>query len=172
MKRAPRARLPTRSRRRVGDVVDRGAPIALSGYSGLDALVAFPWSVPHVHFNVWLDGDSVDPFATGDETPLWRGGNEPEPGVAGAEAVPPSFTRWSEAALGAALAACTKPAQRDALVREPDPGRRAMGLLFQRNYYPSRFAARPPVYAEAHARAPWLSLPFRAGDFVGIVFPS
>lgn len=37
---------------RVGDEVERGQPIGLSGYSGIDGFVAFPWSVPHVHFNV------------------------------------------------------------------------------------------------------------------------
>ncbi|MDA1196225.1 MAG: M23 family metallopeptidase, partial [Planctomycetota bacterium] len=40
----------------VGADVARGQPIALSGYSGLDALVSFPWVAPHVHYNVLLGG--------------------------------------------------------------------------------------------------------------------
>ena len=48
---------------RPGDRVGRGETIAISGYSGLDGVVTFPWGTPHVHFNVWLDGLYVDPFA-------------------------------------------------------------------------------------------------------------
>ena len=54
---------------------------------------------------------------------------------------------------------------------EPNLGQRAMNVLFHRNYYPTRFEDRPPIYRQPHGREPWLSLPFRAEDFVGIVFP-
>lgn len=154
---------------RVGDVVARGQPIALSGYSGIDAVVAFPWSVPHVHFNVWLDGEYVDPFATDGETSLWIGG-EPRPAERPEEATAASFTAWDERAVAAAIDACTDAASRDALRREPDLARRAMDALFSRNYYPTRFSAKPPLYAEPHARAPRLTLPFRGEDFVGVTF--
>ena len=152
----------------VGDVVDRGAPIALSGYSGLDALVAFPWSVPHVHFNVWLDGEYVDPFAMEGETALWRGGNAPKPGQPSAG--PARFTEWDQTLVAQALALCKDAAVREELQREPELSRRAMNVIFFRNYYPTRFAARPPLYREAHRREPWLSLPFRAEDFDGTLF--
>ncbi|HEX7600057.1 MAG TPA: M23 family metallopeptidase [Polyangiaceae bacterium] len=155
---------------RVGEVVDRGEPVALSGYSGTDALVAFPWSVPHVHFNVWLDGEYVDPFAMEGETAMWLGGNEPHPPAAGA-ASGSGTSDWSETAVGDAIAFCTDTALREELRQEPDLGQRAMNVLFHRNYYPTRFEARPPIYRETHAREPWLSLPFRAEEFVGIVFP-
>jgi len=46
-----------------GDLVRRGQHVAVTGYSGLDSLVSFPWGIPHIHFNVWLDGQPVDPFA-------------------------------------------------------------------------------------------------------------
>ncbi len=155
---------------RPGDVVGRGQPVALSGYSGLDGFVAFPWSVPHVHFNVWLDGAYVDPFAAPGETPLWVHGNEPRPAEAVGDAKTAAFTAWSEPAVDEAVAACDDAAVREELRREPDVSRRAMDLLFQRNYYPTRFAARPPLYAEPHPREPWLTLPFRAEDFEGIAF--
>lgn len=155
---------------RVGEVVDRGEPVALSGYSGLDALVAFPWSVPHVHFNVWLDGEPVDPFAMDGETPLWRGGNEPTPGKTEL-AQGPFATDWNETAVGDAIAFCKDTAVREELRREPNLGQRAMNAIFYRNYYPTRFEARPPIYRETHAREPWLTLPFQAEDFDGIVFP-
>ena len=154
----------------VGQVVSRGQPIALSGYSGLDAVVAFPWSVPHVHFNVWLDGEYVDPFAAGDEAPLWLHGNQPEASEPELDEPPVTPTAWDPAAIAEAIDHATDSATRQALRREPDLGRRAMDLLFMRNYYPTRFAGRPPVYPEPHPRQPWLTLPFRAADFVGVTF--
>ena len=156
----------------VGDVVRRGQPIALSGYSGIDALVAFPWSVPHVHFNVWLDGEYVDPFAAparaGEpvEASLWLDGEAPCPRDERDEPFTP--TRWDERGVAQAIEACTDAAIRAELAAEPALDRRAMNLLFQRNYYPTRFASRPAVVEGTHARAPRLTLPFRPRDFVGI----
>ena len=163
-----------RSLVRVGDVVARGEPIALSGYSGIDALVAFPWSVPHVHFNVWLDGDYVDPFAATGETSLWKNGNEPRAAgdSRGDDAASEAQTAWDERLVEAALESCRDTATREALHRETDLARRAMNVLFMRNYYPTRFEGRAPLYRERHAREPWLTLPFRAEDFDGIAFAS
>jgi murein DD-endopeptidase len=162
----------------VGDVVRRGQPIALSGYSGIDALVAFPWSVPHVHFNVWLDGEYVDPFAdprAHGEVSLWLDGATPLPRAERGEHDGPDEpyvpTRWDEAGLARAIEACTDPAIRAELASEPALDRRAMNLLFERNYYPTRFSARPAVVAEPHARTARmarLTLPFQPSDFVGI----
>jgi murein DD-endopeptidase MepM/ murein hydrolase activator NlpD len=155
----------------VGDVVTRGQPIALSGYSGIDGLLAFPWSVPHVHFNVWLDGTNVDPFAAEGEASLWLGGNEPRAAASdehAAELAEP--TDWNASAVAEAIDACVDPVVREALRAEPDVARRAMDVLFFRNYYPTRFSARPPIYAEASPRAPRLTLPFRADDFIGVAF--
>jgi murein DD-endopeptidase len=127
---------------RVGQVVERGEPIALSGYSGIDALVVFPWAVPHVHFNVWLDGVYVDPFAADGETSLWQDGNDPRPAGSGRHDPP----------------------------LEPDLDPAAMDALFAHNYYPTRFATRPAFYQRSHEREPRLTLPFRAEDFVGVAF--
>lgn len=156
----------------VGDIVARGEPIALSGYSGIDGLFAFPWSVPHVHFNVWLDGEYADPFATHGETALWRDGNDPRPysrARHGADAFAP--TKWDARGVDEAIAACTSSVVRAELTAETSLDRRAMNLLFYRNYYPTRFASAPRVVTHAQAREPRLTLPFRADDFVGIAFP-
>ena len=56
---------------RVGDVIARGQPVALSGASGLDFIVSFGLSAPHVHYNVWLDG-SRRPVRPAREVSLWR----------------------------------------------------------------------------------------------------
>jgi murein DD-endopeptidase len=160
-----------RSLVRVGDVVTRGEPIAYSGYSGIDALVSFPWSVPHVHFNVWLDGEYVDPFAAAGETSLWTNGNEPRgsDGSIDDDGVEMQ-TEWDARLVEAAIAGCKEPATRDALRSEPDLGRRAMNVLFMQNYYPTRFEGRATLYRERHVRTPRLTLPFRAVDFDGIAF--
>ena len=153
---------------RPGDVVRRGQPIALSGYSGLDAIIAFPRSVPHVHFNVWLDGEYVDPFATTGEAPLWRDGNDPRP--ASLDGAPEAYepTDWDEAGVDDAVRACLDDEVRASLAREPDLAVRAMSLLFQRNYYPTRVRDRPSVVRDAHAREPRLTLPVQAGEWEGI----
>jgi len=153
----------------VGDRVRRGQPIALSAYSGLDGIVAFPWSVPHVHFNVWLDGEYTDPFAVAGETPIWREGNAPQP-PAGVEDEASEPTPWDESAVAATIAACRDEAVRVELLAERDPDRRAMNTLFQRNYYPSRFGEAPSLVAGSHPREPRLSLPFRREDWSGVVF--
>ena len=153
---------------RPGDVVARGEPIALSGYSGLDAVIAFPLSVPHVHFNVWLDGEYVDPFAIPGETPIWLDGNAPRPTASGGRAEPFEPTDWDAAGVEAAIRACTDAAVRADLAAEPDLARRAMNVLFQRNYYPTRFRERPPILRGDHAREPRLTLPVRASEWEGL----
>jgi murein DD-endopeptidase MepM/ murein hydrolase activator NlpD len=152
----------------VGQRVARGEPIALSGYSGIDALVAFPWSAPHVHFNTWLDGEYTDPFAAPGEAPIWRDGNDPRPHAGGGEDEAYEPTEWDEEGVREAIAACRDEAVREELLREPLLDRRAMNLLFQRNYYPTRFGSRPAVIRGTHARKPRLTLPVRIEDFAGI----
>jgi murein DD-endopeptidase MepM/ murein hydrolase activator NlpD len=156
----------------VGDRVGRGDVIALSGYSGLDGLATFPWGIPHVHFNVWLDGSPVDPFARPDELALWRGGNAPTPHAGdtlAADAFEP--TAWNDAAITRAIAACISDASRSDIAAITDRDQRAMAVLFHLNYYPTRFRERPMIYARTHPRRPVLDLPFLAADYDGVQFP-
>ncbi len=159
-----------RSLVRPGELVRRGQPIALSGYSGLDGLTTFPFGAPHVHFNVWLDGEYVDPFAPPGVTSLWRGGNWPVPHDGHDDDEAPASDRVPDA-VERAIDACVHDAARDELRAITDPDARAMALLFQRNYYPTRFRDRPNIYASEHPRTPRLDLPFRGEDFDGIWFP-
>lgn len=160
-----------RSLVRTGQRVERGQPIALSGGSGLDMVAAFPWSPPHVHFNVWLNGEPVDPFAAPDEIPLWHGGNDPVPFDRSVRAdddkAPPSS--WDEARIEEGIAACLDAELRAKLTDVVDPEVRGADLLFHQNYFPTRFERRPSPYAERAPRQAMLDLPFRAIDFVGIV---
>jgi murein DD-endopeptidase MepM/ murein hydrolase activator NlpD len=155
---------------REGQTVARGQAIALSGYSGLDALATFPWGAPHVHFNTWLDGEPVDPFPHEGATSLWRAGELPEPAKAPAPDEPFAPSVYSEAGLDAAIAACRTASSREEISRVGDVALRAGRLLVEMNYYPTRFPERPGIYAEAHPRAPRLDLPFPAADFDGVVF--
>ena len=148
-----------------GEVVPRGAPIALSGASGLNFVAALGLDAPHLHFNTWLDGVPVDPFASPGEVSLWRtGDNEPVPDRAGDdEPVPPSgFDAW--------IASCRHPDLRARLEALDDLERRACHTIFYANYYPTRFARRVSPYASRPARRPLLDLPFRAEDYAGIAW--
>ncbi len=152
-----------------GDRVARGEPVALSGASGIDFLLLFPWNVPHVHYNVWLGGEPVDPFAANGEISLWRGGNEPTPftGSGRTEAFEP--TAFDADAVADAIAGC-RDRELSRVLEATDPfERRAGDTLFHLNYYPTRFERRPLLVPEA-AREPRLDLPFRAADFAGISF--
>lgn len=154
----------------VGEVVRRGQPLALSGASGIDMVLMFPWNAPHVHFNVWLNGEPVDPFARAGEASLWRRHNDPEPGTHDPDE-PFEVTVWDDARVGAAIDACDVASVRELLHATRPLPERAMAALFQRNYYPTRFATRPSPYDRVHDRVPRLDLPFRRDDFDGIVLP-
>jgi murein DD-endopeptidase MepM/ murein hydrolase activator NlpD len=91
----------------IGTRVRRGEVIALSGASGIDLTLFFPWVPPHVHFMVWLEGRPVDPFLRADEsrdTAAWTHRNAPAPEVGDASFPEPVV----DAALAADIAAtCT-----------------------------------------------------------------
>lgn len=157
---------------RPGQEVARGEPIALSGYSGIDALVGFPWTPPHVHFNVWLNGEYVDPFARRDEPSLWRQRNDPTPArpaeLHDREVEP---TPWEEDRVEAVLRACRHEGARDEIRARPTLLERAGAALFQLCYFPTRFVERPSLYPTRYPREPRLDLPFSYRDYDGVVFP-
>ncbi len=154
-----------------GDRVSRGQPVGLSGASGLEFVLFFPWVAPHLHFNVWLDGLPVDPFAVQGEESLWLRRNEPVPD--GGDAMVESFepSTWDPDGVEAAIEAC-----RDAQLREelravtPLP-ERAAAVLLKRSYRRALFDSLPALYRAAHPRRPRLALPFRAEDFRGVWLP-
>lgn len=160
---------------RVGDRVQRTDPIALSGYSGLDGVVTFPFGVPHVHFNVWLDAVPVDPFAHpvahGDDAcSMWRGGDLPRAPAANEPAEGFTPSEYDDAALEAAIAACNDPSTRAQLRAVASRSHRAARTVIASCYYPTRFARRVSPYRGVHARRPVLTLPFPAERFDGVVF--
>lgn len=178
-----------------GERVRRGQTIALSGYSGLDALVGFPWTPPHVHFNVWLDGRYVDPFAPSPavlaracgsavprdaaaaKTSLWRTGNAPVPASAADERDDDvETTRFRAGAIEALLAACRSPLSADEIRGAATDVERAGAALLHLCYFPTRFdlARLGPdfsLYEARHPREPRLDLPFSREDYDGVFFP-
>lgn len=154
----------------VGDDVARGQVIALSGMSGVDGLLFFPWLAPHVHFNVLLDGEAADPFAAPGETPIWRAGNDPTPHRGAPEAdVSPS--RFSAAAVDAGIAACSDPDMRARLAAVSDLWQRGIELIFARMFFFPLFSSFENIYAETHPRRPHIDLPFCADEWDGVMFP-
>lgn len=152
-----------------GDEVRLGEPVAVSGYSGLDGFATFPWGIPHVHFNVWLDGTPVDPFARAGEASLWVDGM-PRPAPSDAEPEPCAPPVFDEAALDRVIASCKTADVRARLASISDVAQRGLHTVTERNYYPTRFADRSPVYADAHPRRPRLYMPFSERDVDGADF--
>ena len=157
---------------RVGDEVGRSDIIALSAYSGLDALVAFPWVAPHIHYNTSVGGVLVDPFAVDGEAPLWRGDRGlPEPNRGGDDrAFTP--TRFDPARVAALAADLRDDGRRAALSAEPDVDLRGWGLVIEAMTYPTRFATADAgrLVFETCARRPLLDLPVQVRDYDGAAF--
>lgn len=155
-----------------GEVVRRGQPIALSGYSGMDGVLAFPFSTPHVHFNVWRGGEYVDPFARDDEVSLWRTRNDPRPWDGAGDPWSYEPTPWDAAAIDEALSACIHDGARADILSGRDLAERGMNAHFQLSYFPTRFSSRPRLVSASWPPEPSLDLPFSIADFDGVAFPS
>jgi murein DD-endopeptidase len=155
-----------------GDRVTRGQPVGLSGASGLEFVFFFPWVSPHLHYNVWLDGVPVDPFAAPGEPSLWRRRNDPVPvelAARGDESFEPST--WDADGVEAAIDACREPRLREELRAVKPLPQRAAAVLLKRSYRRALFESLPPLYREQHERRPHLDLPFREASFRGVWLP-
>lgn len=155
-----------------GEPVRRGQVVAITGYSGLDSLVSFPFGIPHIHFNVWLDGAPVDPFARAQiagEASLWHG-DWPAPVPAALEPEPPTPSSYEPARVDAIIASCVTAPVRARLAAITEPTARGGAVVFERNYYPTRFRDHGSPLAAVHPRRPRLHLPFSAALFDGVVF--
>lgn len=162
----------SRALAREGERVERGRVIGLSGASGIEFILFFPWVAPHLHLNVWLNGEPIDPFAREGEVSMWRRHNDPAPydgTPAEGDAFAPS--EWDPAGVAAAIDAC-----RDAELREKTRHfasleRRAAEILFHRVLSSAAFDDFPPLYKQAGPRRAHLDLPFRKDDFQGAWLP-
>jgi hypothetical protein len=152
----------------VGDVIDRGAPIALSGYSGIDGMITYPFGIPHVHFNVWINSVPIDPFAMGDEVSLWHGGELPESPKDNTSQYTPSA--YDAIKVDLAIIRCKTPSVQERLSAIPDLATCAVHTIIEQNYYPTRFSDHTNIYEDTFPRQAMLDLPFSSVDFDGLVF--
>ena len=161
-----------------GDEVHRGQVVGLSGMSSVDGILFFPWLAPHLHLNILLDGEPVDPFAMDsamdNEVSLWLSRNdptppprsEPESPLAEESAMIP--TKWDSEAVEASIRSCLDTSlQRE--LREHSPlDERACAVAVARLFRWHAFGSHPPLVSQPNPRRPALDLPFR--DHVGIAF--
>lgn len=154
----------------VGQKVRRAQVIALSGASGIEFVLFFPWVSPHLHFNVWLNGEPTDPFARPGEASLWRT-TDPTPAPEHEPQDAHRFTPsdWDPAGIEAYIDICKDPQIQAHLRALPSLPAKGAEILLLRNYYATLFDQLPPVYTERAPRAPRLDLPFSRDDFAGIV---
>lgn len=152
----------------VGEVLERGQVLALSGYSGLDALISFPFGIPHVHFNVWLNGQPVDPFPHEGKISMWKNGDLPTPANGGG--APFVASSYREEQVEALIGACKTPSAKAVLHATQPLAQKAAATIIHSNYYPTRFEQQINVYDQTYERQPRLDLPFSVEAFDGVVF--
>jgi hypothetical protein len=153
---------------KVGEQVHRGQAIALSGYSGIDGTVTYPFGIPHVHFNVWLNNEPVDPFPFKDKSSIWAAGAMPGFARDTTAAFAPSLLH--DERVMEAISYCKTASVRTRLSEISCSRQRAFQTIIHMNYYPTRFSKRFNLYAQHHERQPMLDLPFSPEAFDGIVF--
>lgn len=151
-----------------GDILSRGQAIAISGYSGIDGAVTFPFGIPHVHMNVWLNGEPVDPFAHGEHISLWQNGTMPSTATEGNGEYLPS--EYDSMLVTQAIAQCKTASVQQRLNELLTEEEQAVQAIIEMNYYPTRFHQRVNVYKQKYARSPQLDLPFSSEEFKQVVF--
>ncbi|MFN8671715.1 MAG: M23 family metallopeptidase [Candidatus Sericytochromatia bacterium] len=156
---------------KTNDIVKRGQEIGVSGYSGVDAVLAFPFSPPHVHMNVWLNGKYIDPFAKNNSISLWKSYNNPLPAkdsdLNECDFIESKFTKE---AFRYALSGLTDDYTEEEILSKKTFEEKSMALMFYMNYYPWRFKYRPNLYEKEFERIAILDLPFSYKDFDGCLF--
>lgn len=154
---------------KVGDMIEAGEPIAISGYSGLDSLISIPWGIPHVHFNVWLNGEPIDPFPFETNSSLWFHDELPK-GKNDDTKVNFTPSVFNSNIVHEIIETCKTKSVKERLLNIESIYEKAHQLIIAMNYYPTRFPVRKNIYTENYKREKRLFLPFRYTDFFNIVF--
>lgn len=156
---------------KVNDIVKRGQEIAISGYSGIDAILAFPFSAPHVHFNVWLNGEYIDPFAKDNEISIWRNYNNPIPTKEN-DLNDDKYikTEFDKSAFKEALNNIIDDNIEEDILSKKTFEEKCMSMIFYMNYYPWLFKNRVNLYTKKYEKISILDLPFSYKDFDKAVF--
>ncbi len=153
----------------VGQQVKRGQVIALSGSSGADSTFMFPWSAPHLHFNVFYGGVAVDPYAASDdEVSLWLHRNDPWPATSDEEEDDAAADAFDEDGNARARAAVVDERVAVAVDAEGDVQQKGAALLIESVTYPTHFRvpeAGRLLFDIVPKKTPRLTLPFRRDDY-------
>lgn len=150
-----------------GDLVELGQPVAITAYSGMDGFVTFPFGIPHIHFNVWLNGLPVDPFSKGSEASLWIQ-DYPTPAPIDATAASTyEAPEFDKAIVERVIAGCITPKLMLDLGHIEDAAQQGLRIISERNYYPTRFTDHASIYRRVYERRPRLYMPFSAADVDG-----
>ena len=160
-----------------GQPLRRGDTVALSGVTGLDMTMFFPWVPPHVHFMVWVDGHPVDPFRGSDEPQragLWMDGNEPRTAHGPLPSDSPPVQPGAEldvAAIDRTAAMCRSERVRNELQRAPSDAARAAIIEDDRHHGRDNWPeeARSTALRRAgEAHRIDLTLPLPASEYRGV----
>ncbi len=163
---------------KLGQWVQRGESIALSGVSGIDMTTFYPWVPPHLHFSVWHHGVPVDPFQTDTEarkTAVWARRNDPRPADAYNDEPIPAMTAVNKAAVEAAIEGCRSAriiAELEALAGHPHYQTALLEDALHHDAHAWREGERTHRLGTADAveSSVLLSLPLPAEDYKGVFF--
>lgn len=161
----------------IGQPLQRGDVIGLTGHSGFDMVMGFPWVPPHIHFMAWVLGTPVDPFLRDDEdvhAATWQSRNDPRPsGPLASDDPPPSLRdiSVSRRAIERALSLCKSDAIRSEIeAATSDAGRAAIiedSLHHDRNEWPVEARGLDLRPHGVHKRVE-LTLPLPASEYAGV----
>ncbi len=155
---------------KVGDIVQRGQPIALSGYSGIDGMITFPFGVPHVHFNVWLNCEPIDPFPYNGLNSIWLAGDMPQFHDSQNNNHYWQPSEYNSHKLEKVIQSCKTEKVRNHLSNISELKLKASETIIEMCYYPTRFNHKENIYTQTFERTPFLDLPFLKEEFEKIVF--
>ena len=131
-------------------------------------MITYPFGIPHVHFNVWLNSVPIDPFAMGNEVSIWQAGKLPESPKDNTSQYTPSA--YDAIKVDLAIIRCKTPSVQERLSAIPDLATCAVHTIIEQNYYPTRFSDHTNIYEDTFPRQAMLDLPFSSVDFDGLVF--
>ena len=157
----------------IGQPLRRGDTVALSGHGGMDMTQFYPLVPPHVHFMVFVNGAPLDPYrrpGEPDHGGTWLTRNDPRPSAALDERAPAHLRDLAvdEAAVDAAVSACSDPAIRAELERATSAAGRA--AILEDSFHHDRFSWPPGAARSlrgAAASETRLTLPLPATDYRG-----
>ncbi|MEW5734973.1 MAG: M23 family metallopeptidase [Thermodesulfobacteriota bacterium] len=161
----------------IGQKLNRGEPVALSGVAGIDMTLFCPWVPPHIHFMAWVNGRPVDPYrAEGepDRQGAWAEKNDPKPARPAGKRTVPDLSPVDRKAVDEIVSKCSDDKIRRELALYEGSYETLAAILedaldHDDFAFPEGFRHRS-VRPEARDSGVRLSLPLPADTFTGAYF--